>query len=68
VVRPDPAGPITISGHHGLTIPAPYRHWCGLLAGDRVLLVVDPTSQFLIIHSPAALRAMITPHLCVGVS
>lgn len=59
VVCPDPAGPLTISAHHSLVIAARYRRWCGLLAGDRVLLVADLVHERLWVQGPAAVRAMI---------
>lgn len=41
-------------------LPATVRHWCGLTAGSRVLLVADPAAGLLVVHPPAALHTMIT--------
>jgi hypothetical protein len=49
---------LTAAGH--VRLPATVRHWYGLEAGARVLLVADPELQRLVIHPPAAIDAMIT--------
>lgn len=48
---------LTRQGH--LRLPAPARRWCGLGAGDRVLLAGDPDQGRLVVHPPAALDAMV---------
>ncbi|GGM67957.1 hypothetical protein GCM10011608_61480 [Micromonospora sonchi] len=35
------------------------RQWCGLTAGDRVLLAASPADGLLVVHPPAALDAMV---------
>jgi hypothetical protein len=49
---------VTSQGH--LRLSATVRHWCGLAAGDRVLLAGDPAEGLLVVHPPAALDAMTT--------
>ncbi len=44
-------------GH--LPLPAGVRRWCAIRPGDRVLLAADPQHQLLLIHTTAALDAMI---------
>ncbi|MFK3985665.1 hypothetical protein ACI2K4_35550 [Micromonospora sp. NPDC050397] len=60
VVRADEGGRygLTSTGH--LRIPSTLRHWCGLEAGARVLLVADPDRERLVIHPPASIDAMIS--------
>ncbi|MEU7925053.1 hypothetical protein [Micromonospora sp. NPDC049107] len=60
VVRADEGGryQLTSTGH--LRIPSTLRHWCGLEAGARVLLVADPDEERLVIHPPASVDAMIS--------
>jgi hypothetical protein len=41
-------------------LPAAVRHWCGLIAGSRVLLTADPDAGLLVVHPPAALHTMIS--------
>ncbi|HEY6798513.1 MAG TPA: AbrB/MazE/SpoVT family DNA-binding domain-containing protein [Kineosporiaceae bacterium] len=48
---------ITRAGH--LRLPAPVRHRCGLVAGDRLLLVADPDAGTLLVYPPRAWRTMI---------
>lgn len=48
---------LTRQGH--LRLPAPARRWCGLGAGDRVLLAADPDQGRLVVHPPTALDAMV---------
>ena len=57
-----PAGPqgvFTVTGQGHLHLPAAVRHWCGLTAGDRVLLAANPADGLLVLHPPAALDAMV---------
>ncbi|MFD8497873.1 AbrB/MazE/SpoVT family DNA-binding domain-containing protein [Amycolatopsis sp. NPDC059657] len=44
---------VTNQGH--LRLPAPVRHYSGLVPGDRVLLAADPARDLLVVHPPAAL-------------
>ena len=62
----DPRGVFRVTGQGYLMLPAAARHWCGLVAGDRVLLVADPPGGWLVVHPPAALDAMVAAaHLAV---
>jgi bifunctional DNA-binding transcriptional regulator/antitoxin component of YhaV-PrlF toxin-antitoxin module len=47
----------TRGGH--LRLPATVRRWCGLGAGDRVLLAAEPDAGLLVVHPPASLDAMV---------
>jgi len=49
---------VTVRWHVGL--PAHVRHWHGLYAGTRLLLVADLDAARLVVHPPATLDAMIT--------
>jgi hypothetical protein len=53
----DGATRITPEGH--LRVPLAIRRWCGLDAGSRVLLVADPAVPRLVVHSVAALDALV---------
>ncbi|MBE9376442.1 AbrB/MazE/SpoVT family DNA-binding domain-containing protein [Saccharopolyspora sp. HNM0983] len=59
-VRADPSGlfPLTRRGH--LPLPAPVRRWCGLAPGDRVLLAASREEGLVLVHTMAALEAMVT--------
>ncbi|MFC4144741.1 AbrB/MazE/SpoVT family DNA-binding domain-containing protein [Micromonospora mangrovi] len=59
VVRLDRQGVFTVTGQGHLHLPAAVRHWCGLTAGDRVLLAANPADGLLTVHPPAALDAMV---------
>nr|WP_307813050.1 AbrB/MazE/SpoVT family DNA-binding domain-containing protein [Micromonospora veneta] len=61
VVRLDRQGvfTVTVTGQGHLHLPAAVRHWCGLTAGDRVLLAANPADGLLVLHPPAALDAMV---------
>jgi hypothetical protein len=52
-------GVFGMTGHGCLRLPAAVRHWCGLVPGDRVLLVADPALGRLVVYPPAALDEMI---------
>jgi hypothetical protein len=56
----DPDGRCAVDGQGHLRLPAPIRHWCGLTAGERLLLAADPERGLLVMHPPAALHVMIT--------
>lgn len=60
LVTADSASPTQVLPRGHLRLPAPVRHWCGLGAGSRVLLVADPTHRRLVIHPPTSLDAMVT--------
>ena len=59
VVTADEGGVFRLTGQGHLRVPATVRHWCGLAAGDRVLLVADPPDDLLVVHPPAAVEAMV---------
>src|SRR5262245_8940612 len=59
LVTADRRGVFGTTGQGHLTLPATVRHWCGLVAGDRVLLAADPARGLLVVHPPAAVDAMI---------
>ncbi|WP_435233291.1 AbrB/MazE/SpoVT family DNA-binding domain-containing protein [Micromonospora aurantiaca (nom. illeg.)] len=58
-VRRDPQGVFTVTGQGHLLLPSAVRHWCGLSAGDRVLLTADPAANLLVVYPPMALDEMI---------
>ncbi|MFI7509888.1 AbrB/MazE/SpoVT family DNA-binding domain-containing protein [Micromonospora aurantiaca] len=59
VVRLSPHGVFTLTGQLHLHLPAAVRKWCGLKAGERVLLAADAAAGVLVVHPPAALDQMI---------
>ncbi|BCJ61684.1 hypothetical protein Jiend_51060 [Micromonospora endophytica] len=59
VVRVDREGVFTVTGQGRLHLPVAVRQWCGLTAGDRVLLAASPADGLLVVHPPAALDAMV---------
>lgn len=59
VVRRDPQGVFTVTGQGHLLLPAAVRHWCGLAAGERVLLTADPAAKLLVVYPPIALDQMV---------
>jgi hypothetical protein len=59
VVRADAHGVFSVTKQGHLRLPAPVRHCCGLVPGDRVLLAADPERDLLVVHPPAALDAML---------
>jgi hypothetical protein len=54
-IRTDPHGDHQVTGQGHLRLPAPLRHRCGLVPGDRVLLAADPDRSRLTVYPPAAL-------------
>ncbi|MEU4398261.1 hypothetical protein [Micromonospora orduensis] len=57
VVRLDGQGVFTVTSQGHLHLPAAVRHWCGLAAGDRVLLAANPaTACSLYTHLPLSTR------------
>ncbi len=54
-ITTDPDGNHQVTNQGHLRLPAPLRHRCGLVAGDRVLLAADPDRSRLAIYPPAAL-------------
>ncbi|WP_431908928.1 AbrB/MazE/SpoVT family DNA-binding domain-containing protein [Amycolatopsis thermoflava] len=55
LIRRDDHGVFNVTKQGHLRLPATVRHRCGLVPGDRVLLVTDPERDLLILHPPAAL-------------
>jgi hypothetical protein len=53
-------GTQTVTARWHFLLPAHIRHWHGLGAGTRLLLVADPDAARLVVHPPNALHAMIT--------
>jgi hypothetical protein len=49
----------TLTGKGHVLIPAAVRHWCVVGAGDRVLLAAAPDHGVLVVHTMAALDAMV---------
>jgi hypothetical protein len=62
VIRTDAHGVFSVTKQGHLRLPAPVRHCCGLVPGDRVLLVADPDRALLIVHPPAALDDLLAQH------
>jgi hypothetical protein len=60
LVTADGQGVFGLTGRGHLRLPAAVRHWCGLAAGDRVLLSADPVQGLLVVYPRAVLVAMIT--------
>jgi bifunctional DNA-binding transcriptional regulator/antitoxin component of YhaV-PrlF toxin-antitoxin module len=61
VIRPDAHGVFSVTKQGHLRLPAPVRHCCGLVPGDRVLLAADPQRGLLVVYPPAALDDVLTP-------
>ncbi|HKS46095.1 MAG TPA: AbrB/MazE/SpoVT family DNA-binding domain-containing protein [Amycolatopsis sp.] len=55
LIRSDVHGVFSVTKQGHLRLPAPVRHCCGLIPGDRVLLAADPQRDLLIVHPPAVL-------------
>jgi hypothetical protein len=63
VVRPDGRGSHAVNGAGYLPVPSAIRRWCGLVAGERVLVVAGPVEQVVVLHPPSALdRAVGAAH------
>ncbi|MEH0930943.1 AbrB/MazE/SpoVT family DNA-binding domain-containing protein [Micromonospora sp. CPCC 205558] len=60
VVSADIQGVFKVTKEGHVRLPAVVRQWCGLTAGDRVLIVAEPGSARLVVHPPAKLDEMIT--------
>jgi hypothetical protein len=52
-------GLFCLTGQGYVRIPAPVREWCGLAAGDRVLVAADSQRGVLIVHTLAALDELL---------
>lgn len=42
-----------------IRLSAAVRRWCGLTAGDRVLLTADLDAGVLVVHPPTAVSALV---------
>jgi len=60
VVQARADGVICLTDRGPLRLPTPFRRWCGLVAGDRVLLAADPEAGRLVLHPPAVLDRLIS--------
>lgn len=60
VVAADEQGVFKVTREGHLRLPAVVRQWCGLVAGDRVLIVAEPECGRLVVHPPAKLDEMLT--------
>jgi hypothetical protein len=59
LIHADPHGMFSVTTQGHLRLPAPIRHHCCLIPGDRVLLAANPSRDLLVIHPPAALDDML---------
>ncbi|WP_235716163.1 AbrB/MazE/SpoVT family DNA-binding domain-containing protein [Amycolatopsis sp. ATCC 39116] len=55
LIRRDDHGVLSVTRQGHLRLPAAVRHRCGLVPGDRVLLVTHPQLDLVIVHPPATL-------------
>jgi hypothetical protein len=55
VVEADAGGAFAVTRQGHVRIPATIRHWCGLAAGNRLLLAADPAVGRLVVYPPDAL-------------
>ncbi|WP_243794969.1 AbrB/MazE/SpoVT family DNA-binding domain-containing protein [Saccharopolyspora gloriosae] len=59
VVRPETAGLFGLTRRGHIPLPVPVRRWCGVQAGDRVLLAASVQRGLLAVYTMAALESMI---------
>ncbi|GAA5156527.1 hypothetical protein GCM10023321_32370 [Pseudonocardia eucalypti] len=59
VVRADAAGEFALTHRGHLRLPPAMRRWCGLSAGDRVLLAADPARDQMVLYPPAVLDRLL---------
>ncbi|MFB9905534.1 AbrB/MazE/SpoVT family DNA-binding domain-containing protein [Allokutzneria oryzae] len=59
VVHAVPSGVFAVTKQGHLRLPASVRHCCGLVPGDRVLLVADPDQNLLVVHPHVALDELL---------
>jgi hypothetical protein len=59
IITPDATGTLRLTSLGHLRIPAPLRHLCALIPGDRVFLATDPTRTRLQVYSPTALDTLL---------
>ncbi|WP_236647355.1 hypothetical protein [Micromonospora sicca] len=58
----DPRGVFQVTKEGHVRLPAVVRQWCGLTAGNRVLLAADPKAGRLVLHPPASLDVVARVH------
>jgi hypothetical protein len=66
VATAEQSGSFAVSRQGHLRLPVEARRWCGLSAGDRVLLAADTADGVLLIYPPAALDVLVSAHLSGG--
>ncbi|WP_125726798.1 AbrB/MazE/SpoVT family DNA-binding domain-containing protein [Kibdelosporangium aridum] len=59
IFHPNECSVTMITKHGRLHLPAQVRHWYGLSAGDRILLVADADRQTLTVYPPASLDLLL---------
>ncbi|MGW0891560.1 hypothetical protein [Saccharopolyspora sp. NPDC002578] len=59
LVRPEAAGLFGLTRRGHIPLPVPVRRWCGVQAGDRVLLAASVQRGLLAVYTMAALESMI---------
>ncbi|MGH3326488.1 MAG: hypothetical protein ACRDPT_01585 [Streptomycetales bacterium] len=63
MVLADPVGAFRVTGQGRLHLPIRIQRWCGLKAGDRLLLSGDRTTGELVLCPPPALDDMVATYL-----
>ncbi|WFE47651.1 AbrB/MazE/SpoVT family DNA-binding domain-containing protein [Verrucosispora sp. WMMD1129] len=58
-MRRDDQAMLRLTGQGHVRLPAVVRHWCGLAAGDRLLLVADPAVGLLLVCPVAVLDEVV---------
>jgi bifunctional DNA-binding transcriptional regulator/antitoxin component of YhaV-PrlF toxin-antitoxin module len=59
IIRAHDEGLFTLNARGHVPVPVAVRRWCAVRAGDRVLLVAAPDRGVLVVHTMAALDAML---------
>lgn len=59
LISPDERGVFSTTSQGHVRLPVTVRRWCGLTAGDRVLLAADQAATLLVVYPPATLHALI---------
>ncbi len=60
IVRPGGPESITWQGH--LRLPARIRHMCRVSSGDRVLVVISPVTDLIVVYPMVSLGAILLQH------
>jgi bifunctional DNA-binding transcriptional regulator/antitoxin component of YhaV-PrlF toxin-antitoxin module len=66
VVMVSDEGAFSVTNRGHVRLPATARRCCGVMPGDRVLLVADPANGSLVVHPPAVIDSMLTTWLQAG--